>query len=66
MRRHMANFALETTNREEVMEQQILDLTAQLEELKAGAALTNTMFAETYYYLTIPLMIIHSRGVFGL
>ena len=49
MRRHMANFALETTNREEVMEQQILDLTAQLEELKAGAALTNTMFAETYY-----------------
>ena len=44
------------------MEQQLADLTAQLEELKAGAALTNTMFAETYYYLTIPLMIIIHAG----
>ena len=42
------------------MEEQIAELAAKLAELEAataGAAITNTMFAETFYYLTIPLMI---------
>ena len=44
------------------MEQQIAELTAQLAELQASSAVTNTMFAETYYYLTIPLMILIHAG----
>ena len=44
------------------MEQQIADIAAQVAELKASSAVTNTMFAETYYYLTIPLMIIIHAG----
>ncbi len=47
------------------MEEQIAELAAKLAELEAasaGAAVTNTMFAETFYYLTIPLMIIIHAG----
>ena len=44
------------------MEEQIAELTAQVAALQASAGVTNTMFAETYYYLTIPLMIIIHAG----
>ncbi|MFT5065590.1 MAG: ammonia channel protein AmtB [Yoonia sp.] len=47
------------------VEEQIAELVAQvaaLEASSAGAAVTNTMFAETFYYLTIPLMIIIHAG----
>ena len=44
------------------MEEQIAELTAQLAELQASAGVTNTMFAEAYYYLTIPLMVLIHAG----
>lgn len=44
------------------MEQQLAELTAKIAELEAASSVTNTMFAETYYYLTIPLMIIIHAG----
>ena len=44
------------------MEQQLADLAAQVAEIQSKGNLTNTMFAETYYYLTIPLMIIIHAG----
>ena len=44
------------------MEEQIAELAAQVAALEASAGVTNTMFAETYYYLTIPLMIIIHAG----
>jgi len=44
------------------MEEQIAALAAELAALKAASAATNTMFAETYYYLTIPLMILIHAG----
>ncbi len=47
------------------MEEKLAELAAKVAELEAstgGAAVTNTMFAETYYYLTIPLMIIIHAG----
>ena len=44
------------------MEEQIAELAAQIAELKASSAVTNKTFAETYYYLTIPLMIIIHAG----
>jgi len=44
------------------VEEQIAELTAQVAALQASAGVTNTMFAETYYYLTIPLMIIIHAG----
>ena len=47
------------------VEEQISELVAQvaaLEASSAGAAVTNTMFAETFYYLTIPLIIIIHAG----
>ncbi len=47
------------------MEEQIAALVAKVAELEAagaGAKVTNTMFAETFYYLTIPLMIIIHAG----
>ena len=44
------------------MEEQIAELTAQLADLQASAGVTNTMFAETYYYLTIPLMVLIHAG----
>ena len=44
------------------MEQQLAELTAQVTALQVSAGVTNTNFAETYYYLTIPLMIIIHAG----
>lgn len=44
------------------MEEQLAELAAKVAELEAKGNLTNTMFAETYYYLTIPLMIIIHAG----
>lgn len=44
------------------MESQIAELTAQIAALQGSAGVTNTMFAETFYYLTIPLMIIIHAG----
>ncbi len=47
------------------VEEQLAELVAKVAELEAaagGAAVTNTMFAETFYYLTIPLMIIIHAG----
>ena len=44
------------------MEDKIAELMAKVAELEASAGVTNTMFAETYYYLTIPLMIIIHAG----
>ena len=44
------------------MEEQLAELTAQVAALKGGGATTNTMFAEMFYYLTIPLMIIIHAG----
>ena len=44
------------------MEDQIAELAAQIAELQASSGTTNRMFAETYYYLTIPLMVIIHAG----
>ena len=46
------------------MEEQLAELAAQVAALEAasGGGVTNTMFAETFYYLTIPLMIIIHAG----
>jgi ammonium transporter, Amt family len=47
------------------VEEQLAELVAKVAELEAaagGASVTNTMFAETFYYLTIPLMIIIHAG----
>jgi len=44
------------------VEAQIQELTAQVAALKAAGGTTNTMFAETYYYLTIPLMVLIHAG----
>ncbi|MDG2474481.1 MAG: ammonium transporter [Paracoccaceae bacterium] len=44
------------------MEDQIAELTARLSEIEASAGVTNTMFAEAYYYLTIPLMVLIHAG----
>jgi ammonia channel protein AmtB len=47
------------------VEEQIAELAAQvaaLQESGGGGKVTNTMFAETFYYLTIPLMIIIHAG----
>ncbi|MFD0860217.1 ammonium transporter [Roseovarius aquimarinus] len=44
------------------MEDQIAELTAQVAALQSAAGTTNTTFAETFYYLTIPLMIIIHAG----
>ncbi len=46
------------------MEEQLAELAARVAELEAagGGAVTNTMFAEMYYYITIPLMIIIHAG----
>ena len=47
------------------MEEQFAELVAKVAELEAtsgGASVINTMFAETFYYLTIPLMIIIHVG----
>ena len=44
------------------MEEKIAELTAKIAELEASSQVTNTMFAETYYYLTIPLMVLIHAG----
>ncbi len=44
------------------MEEQLAELAAKVAELDAAASVTNTIFAEAYYYLTIPLMIIIHAG----
>jgi len=44
------------------MEEQLAELAAKVTELEASAGVTNTIFAEAYYYLTIPLMIIIHAG----
>jgi Amt family ammonium transporter len=44
------------------VEEQIAELAAQVAALQASSSVTNTMFAKTYYYLTIPLMIIIHAG----
>jgi Amt family ammonium transporter len=44
------------------VEEQLAQLAAQVATIEAKANLTNTMFAETFYYLTIPLMIIIHAG----
>lgn len=44
------------------MEEQIAELVAKVAALEAKSGTTNTIFAETYYYLTIPLMILIHAG----
>ena len=44
------------------MEEQLVELAAQVAAMEAKSNMTNTMFAEAYYYLTIPLMIIIHAG----
>ena len=44
------------------MEEQIAELVAQIAALEAKSNTTNTMFAEAYYYLSIPLMILIHAG----
>ncbi len=44
------------------MEEQLAELAAQVAALEGRGALTNTMFAEMFYYITIPLMIIIHAG----
>ena len=44
------------------MEEQLAELAVKLAEVEAKTNVTNTMFAEAYYYLTIPLMILIHAG----
>ena len=44
------------------MEQQLLELAQTVKDLQASAQVTNTIFAEMYYYLTIALMMIIHVG----
>jgi len=44
------------------MEDQIAELTAQVEALTAANGVGNTVAAETYYYLTIPIMVLIHVG----
>jgi ammonia channel protein AmtB len=47
------------------MEEQLAKLTAEVAALKAANSTGNTVAAETYYYLTIPLMILIHVGFLG-
>ena len=47
------------------MEEQIAKLTAEVAALKAANGTGNTVAAETYYYLTIPLMFLIHVGFLG-
>lgn len=47
------------------MEEQLAAVMADLEALKAAQAVTNTTLAETYYYITIPLMVLIHVGFLG-
>jgi len=44
------------------MEEQLAELAAQVADLEAARAIGNTMLAELYYYLTIPLMVVIHAG----
>lgn len=44
------------------MEEQLAELAAQVAALETSGGLTNTMFAEFFYYITIPLMILIHAG----
>lgn len=44
------------------MEQQLAELAAKVAELEAKSGVTNTMFAEMFYYVTIPLMFVIHAG----
>ncbi len=44
------------------MEEQLAELAAQVAALEAKGGTTNTNFAEVYYYITIPIMIIIHAG----
>ena len=44
------------------MEEQLAELAAKLAAVESKANVTNTMFAETFYYITIPLMILIHAG----
>jgi ammonia channel protein AmtB len=44
------------------LEDQILALTAEVAAIKGAAEVTNRMFAEAYYYITIPLMVLIHAG----
>ncbi|MDK3018935.1 ammonium transporter [Pseudodonghicola flavimaris] len=44
------------------MEQDLASLAAAVAELKAGVAATNGTFSETFYFLTIPLMVLIHVG----
>ena len=44
------------------MEAELAELAAKVAAMEAGPKTTNTMFAETFYYLTIPLMVIIHAG----
>ena len=44
------------------MEAEIARLTEELAALSASSGVTNTMFAETFYYVTIPLMVLIHVG----
>jgi ammonia channel protein AmtB len=45
-----------------IMEEQLAELTARIAELEGVGGFTNTVFAEAYYFLTIPLMILIHVG----
>ena len=47
------------------MEEQIAELAAQLAVVKLKVNVTNTVFAETFYYVSIPLMILIHVGFLG-
>jgi Amt family ammonium transporter len=44
------------------VEEQLAELAAKLAAVESKANVTNTMFAETFYYITIPLMILIHAG----
>ncbi len=44
------------------MEEQLKELAEKVAALESGSGATNTMFAETYYYLTIALMVVIHAG----
>lgn len=47
------------------MEEQVAKLAADLAALQLHDGIGNTMFAETYYYLTIPIMVLIHAGFLG-
>jgi len=47
---------------EGTVEEQLAELAAQVAALEGAGAVTNSMFAETFYYLSIPLMVLIHAG----